>query len=289
MSFPSIERTHAEIVTTVAKRIGRRPGSVFHKAGNEFCRKHAEAGLGALQHDLRTGNTGSVRKVAYALIDELGALGLGFSDLRSYVLSLRHAVRDAIASVPEADDIRTPIEEWFFELLLVCTMRFMAWRNEQQLQASAKQSVKHLESQLVELEQALVEKTELLDLIHKTSTPIVPVVSGILVVPLIGTFDAIRAELLTEKLLNEVVRYGARTAILDISGVPVFDAEVMQLLVRLVRSVQMLGALVLVVGMSPTIAKTVVELRVDLSMIESYATLQDGLAQALIRQGMKIT
>jgi rsbT co-antagonist protein RsbR len=213
---------------------------------------------------------------------------LGFADLRAYVLTLRKEVRDALVNDPVTAEVRTRIEEWFFELLLACTTRFMAFRDEAIQQQSARESVERLESQLAELALALDEKTQLLDVIRQASTPIVPVVNGILVVPLVGTFDAFRAELLTEKLLHEITRCKARTAILDISGVPVFDTLAAQLMIRLARSVRLLGARVYLVGMSPNIARTVVGLGIELGSLESYATLQDGLARALVSQNMEI-
>jgi anti-anti-sigma factor len=145
-----------------------------------------------------------------------------------------------------------------------------------------------LEGQLAELAAALDEKTQLLELIRQASTPIVPVVRGIVVVPLVGTLDAFRAELVTERLLHEVVRLKARTAILDVSGVPLFDTHAAQLILRLARSVRLLGTRVLLVGMSPETARTIVGLGVDLGAVESHATLQDGLARALSLQGLAI-
>jgi rsbT co-antagonist protein RsbR len=113
-------------------------------------------------------------------------------------------------------------------------------------------------------------------------------VQGIHVVPLVGMFDAFRAELLTEKLLHEVARVHARAVILDISGVPVFDTEAAQLIIRLARAVRLLGTEVIVVGMSSENARTIVELGVDLSGLATLGTLQDGVAHALLRQRLEI-
>ncbi|MFO7566173.1 MAG: STAS domain-containing protein [Enhygromyxa sp.] len=288
MPVDSLVRARAQVVEAVAARICRRAATAFEIAGEEACRGYVGAGFDALLEDLASGKTSGTRAVANQLIDELAGQSLGFSDLRAYTLGLRKAVREVLASEPAADELRLRVEEWFFELLLGCTTRFMAWRDQALLQESAKQSVERLESQLAELALALDEKTQLLDVIRQASTPIVPVVSGILVVPLVGTLDAFRAELLAEKLLHEITRNKARTAILDISGVPVFDTLAAQLMIRLARSVRLLGARVFLVGMSPDIAMTVVGLGIELSSVESYATLQDGLARALVSQNMEI-
>jgi rsbT co-antagonist protein RsbR len=292
MPLESLHRAREQIVAAVATRICGRAATVFATAGEAACRGYVEAGFDALVQDLAASRPSGTRSVAYRLVEELGGAGLGFADLRAYVLTLRKEVRDALATGteigPETDEFRTRIEEWFFELLLACTTRFMAFRDDAMQQQSARESVERLESQLAELALALDEKTQLLDVIRQASTPIVPVVNGILVVPLVGTFDAFRAELLTEKLLHEIGRNKARTAILDISGVPVFDTLAAQLMIRLARSVRLLGARVYLVGMSPDIARTVVGLGIELGSLESYATLQDGLARALGSQNMEI-
>ncbi|MCA9700713.1 MAG: STAS domain-containing protein, partial [Myxococcales bacterium] len=139
-----------------------------------------------------------------------------------------------------------------------------------------------------ELEVALDEKTKLLDMIRQASTPIAPVVDGILVVPLVGTFDSERAAFLTEKLLQEVARARAQTVILDISGVPVVDTDAAQLIIRLSRSVRLIGSGLFLVGLSPINAATIVRLGIELDTLETFSTLRDGLAQALKRQRRKI-
>lgn len=292
MSNVSVERAHAQIVEAVSERLCTRSASAFRRVGKATCHKHIDAALVALQQDLASGKHEAVRKVVYTLIEELTVEGLTFSDLRFYAQSLRTHVRDAIDADPRAQlgeqRDHPQIEDWFFELTMVCTMRFMAWRDEKLQRETAQLGVQRLESQLTELKIALDEKTSLLELIRQASTPIAPVVRGIIVVPLVGTFDTFRAELLTEKLLQEIVRLRARAAILDISGVPVFDTEAAHLTIRLARAVRLLGTAVILVGMSPVNARTIVDLGVDMTGIETLATLQDGLALALKLQRMKI-
>jgi anti-anti-sigma factor len=289
MDIALLEHKHAEIVTALIDRIHGRSASVFRRAGEQVSRRYAEAGIRALESDLAAGKLDGARDLSYLLIDELGDDGLTFADLRLFALGLRREIRAALAGSDDLAELRARVEEWFFELLLIATMRFMAWRDEVTRRDSAKQSITRLESQLAELGQALEEKTTLLEVIRQASTPIVPVVPGVLVVPLVGTFDVFRAELVTERLLHEVGRLRARTAILDVSGVPVFDTHAAQLIMRLARTVRLLGTRVFLVGMSPMTARTIVGLGVDLGAIESFASLQDGLAHALALQNMTIT
>lgn len=288
MSVSSLERAHSQTANAAAERLCKRTASAFRRVGMDVCLSYVDAALTALEQDVSSGKRVAVRAVVYALVSELGDEGLTFADLRFYNQTLRQYVRESLGTDPEAADIRLQVEDWFFELLTVCTMRFMAWRDEQVRCETAKLGVLHLESQLVELKVALDEKTELLELIRQASTPIAPVVHGILVVPLVGTFDALRAELLTERLLQEIARLRSKAAIIDISGVPLFDTAAAQLIIRLARSVRLLGAAAFLVGMSPENAKTIVDLGVDLTGLKTLATLQDGLAQALVLQRLKI-
>lgn len=279
VSVATLQQAHGGIVDAVAGRLASRRASVFEALGEEACRGFVETSLEALEHDLEAGKRESVRKAVYALMDEIAEHNPGFTDVRAYVRFLREEVREVLAEA--AAELRAKVEEWFFDLLMVFTIRFMAWRDESLQAELARRSVDRLESQLAELEVALQEKTELLDIVRQASTPIAPVVRGILVVPLVGTFDAFRAELLTEKLLQEISRSQARVVILDITGVPVFDTTAAQLMIRLARSVRMLGTEVILVGMSADNARTVVDLGIDLSDVRTCGTLQDGLVQAL--------
>ncbi|WP_146157917.1 STAS domain-containing protein [Enhygromyxa salina] len=292
MSVPPLTpltAAHARLAEVVTLRLSMRSASVFRRVGKDVCHAHVEAALAGLEQDLISGKPDNVRAVVHSLVTELAASGLAFADLRFYTQTLRNAVREALSASPDADALRLLIEGWFFELLTVCTTRFMAWRDEKMQRETAQMGIQRLESQLVELEVALEEKTKLLELIRQASTPIAPVVSGILVVPLVGTFDAFRAEMLTEKLLQEIARRRTRAAILDISGVPVFDTAAAQMIIRLARAVRLLGTAVFLVGMSPDTARTIVDLGIDLTGIQTLATLQDGLARALVLQRLKIT
>lgn len=286
MVILSLEKTRSAIVDAVAERVCARAGSAFARLGVDATRKHAETSLSALERDIEGGTRDHVRAVTYAMLDELAPHSLTFSDLRLFIQTSRKLVRDALQ--PESCELRLDVEDWFYEFLMVASLRFMAWRDEMAQKAAAQLGIRRLESQLAELGQALTEKTELLEIIRQASTPIAPVFDGILVVPLVGTFDSFRAEILTEKLLGEIARVHARAAILDISGVPLFDTHAAGLIIRLARTVRLLGTRVFLVGMSPDNARTIVDLEIDLTHVETLATLRDGLARALSLQRMHI-
>lgn len=278
MAIAALDPVRDQIADAVAARVCKRQGSVFGRLGEPEARKHVVAGIAALDHDLDSGQREQLRVVTYAMLEQLAPLGLSFSDFRLFIQTLRKLVCDALA---DELDMQLRVEDWFFEFLMVASLRFMAWRDEVAQKEASQLGVRRLESQLAELEVLLAEKTALLEVIRQASVPIAPVYDGILVVPLVGTFDSFRAELLTESLLGEIARMRARTVILDISGVPLFDTQAAQLIIRLARTVRLLGTRVFLVGMSPNTARTIVELGVDLSHVETHATLRDGLARAL--------
>ena len=273
----------AELVAAVTARLGKRRASVFQKLGEAACRGFVDSTVSAVELDLEAGACKSVRGVALPMLTELIPAGLSFSDLRFFNAALREQVR---AHVDDAHALA--VGDWFYEHLCVCSIHYMVQREQQLKQAAAARDVERFESQLAELQVALEDKTELLEAIRQASVPIAPVVRGILVVPMVGVFDGERAEILTERLLEEISRQRARAAILDVSGVPVFDTDAAQLIIRLARSVRLIGAKVIMVGMSPDNARTLVELGVDLAMLTTLGTLQDGLAAALVYQRMKI-
>jgi anti-anti-sigma regulatory factor len=290
MLIASLERAHVEIADAVTTRLCVRPGSIFRRAGELVCRKHVDTVLAALAQDLGSGSTDALRGAVQTLIGELSA-HLTFSDLRFFVQTLRSQVGGTLTFEPgdtPPQQEQQQIADWFFELVLVSAMRFTAHREKMLQERAAKLEFERLESQLAELQIALGEKTKLLEMIRQASTPIVPIVRGILVMPLVGMFDTFRAQLLTEKLLHEVARSHARTVILDISGVPVFDTQSAELIVRLARTARMLGTTLFLVGMSPANASTIVGLGIDLVGLETFATLQDGLARALMLQRLEI-
>lgn len=282
----SFEQSRAAIVDAVAERVSRRAGGPFARVGVEATRKHVEASLAALERDIDGGTRDHVRAVTNAMFDDLAPHSLLFADLRLFIQTSRKLVREAVQS--ETAELRLDVEDWFYEFLQVASLRFMAWRDEMAQKEAAQLGIQRLESQLAELGRALAEKTELLEIVRQASTPIAPVFDGILVVPLVGTFDSFRTEILTENLLHEISRLRARTVILDISGVPLFDTHAAELLIRLGRTVRLLGTRVFTVGMSAHNARTIVDLGIDLTHIETFSSLRDGLARALRLEHMYI-
>jgi rsbT co-antagonist protein RsbR len=121
------------------------------------------------------------------------------------------------------------------------------------------------------------------------STPVVRLWDGIIAVPLVGTLDSARTQLVTEKLLETLVATGADHAVLDITGVPTVDTEVAQHLLKTVNAARLLGAECIVCGIRPQVAQTIVSLGIEFGDIVTKATLADALRHALTRSGLKVT
>jgi len=128
------------------------------------------------------------------------------------------------------------------------------------------------------------QQREMLEL----STPVVKLWDGILALPMIGTLDSARTQVVMESLLQKVVETGAQIAILDITGVPTVDTLVAQHLLKTVTALRLMGAECIISGVRPQIAQTIVHLGVDLQGVTTKANLADALALALKRTGSSL-
>ncbi|MBZ5711758.1 STAS domain-containing protein [Nannocystis pusilla] len=284
-----IEREAPGLTTALAERLGRRAGSIFNAMGATACEAVAGRMIAALAADLRAGKDTAGREAMLGLIQQHAGAGLGYADLRNLATTLRALVLASLAAAPEVEAAeRQRVDDWLFQLVLVGAMRFVAHREQVFQEQAAQLEVRQLESQLEELKAAYDEKTHLLETIRQASTPIAPVYPGILALPLVGMFDAQRAQLLTERLLQAITDARASVVILDISGVPVFDTEAAQLILRTAGAVRLLGTEMILVGVSPAIAQTIVGLGVDLAGLKTLSSLQDGLAHALALRRLQI-
>ncbi|HAU79587.1 STAS domain-containing protein [Stenotrophomonas sp. TWI273] len=129
------------------------------------------------------------------------------------------------------------------------------------------------------------QQEEMLEL----STPVVKLWDGVLALPMIGTLDSQRTQVVMESLLQRIVDTGSEIAIIDITGVPTVDTLVAQHLLKTVTAIRLMGADAIISGVRPQIAQTIVHLGLDLQGIVTKANLADALALALKRTGQTVT
>ena len=137
-----------------------------------------------------------------------------------------------------------------------------------------------------ELRAALERQACLLETVMALSAPVLPIDDRILVLPLVGHIDEARQARIMEALLAGVQRYGAEFVILDLTGVPVVDAAIADHLLRAVQAVNLLGAQVIVVGLSPKVARSLIEVGVDLRGLVTLCDLQTGVRHAQRARGI---
>jgi len=145
---------------------------------------------------------------------------------------------------------------------------------------------------VIVMEAALSENQALIDRqrmqLMEMATPVIKLWDGIVAVPLIGTLDSARSQVVMETLLESVVEQQAHFAILDITGVPTVDSLVAQHLMKTVAAARLMGAECVVSGIRPAIAQTIVHLGLDLGSVVTRASLADALAYALRKLGADI-
>jgi len=128
------------------------------------------------------------------------------------------------------------------------------------------------------------QQREMLEL----STPVVQLWEGVLGLPLIGTLDSARTQVVMENLLQRIVDTGARIAVIDITGVPTVDTLVAQHLLKTVAAARLMGADCIISGIRPQIAQTIVHLGLELNTVATKATLADAFALAMQRVGLTV-
>jgi rsbT co-antagonist protein RsbR len=193
----------------------------------------------------------------------------GFSpeDVATFVLSLKRPLFGAIrrelsSSQDKLFDAIWRATELLDRLALITTEAFMAAREE-----------------LISRQQQ-----ELLEL----STPVVKLWEGILALPIIGTLDSARTQVVMESLLQAVVATNSKFAIIDITGVPTVDTLVAQHLLKTITAARLMGAECIISGIRPQIAQTIVHLGINLEDVVTKAKLSDAFALALDRSGRKV-
>ena len=194
----------------------------------------------------------------------------GFSptETATFVFSLKKPIFAALRRAFASDAVRLNEETWLASTVL------------------DKLGMVTVEAYQRSREEVIVrQQQELLDL----STPVIKLWDGIVAVPLVGTLDSERTQVVMENLLQSIVEHEATVAIIDITGVPTVDTLVAQNLLKTMAAARLMGAECIISGIRPQIAQTIVHLGVDLGSVTTKATLADALRVALVKCDLTIT
>jgi rsbT co-antagonist protein RsbR len=217
--------------------------------------------------DLSAAGWNTARDLLQEISTSRARQGFSPADVASFVLSLKQPVFASIRRELSGDQDRLFENIWtatemFDRLANTTTEFFMAAREE-----------------LISRQQQ-----ELLEL----STPVVKLWDGILALPIIGTLDSARTQVVMESLLQTVVATNSKFAIIDITGVPTVDTLVAQHLLKTITAARLMGAECIISGVRPQIAQTIVHLGINLEDVITKAKLSDAFALALQRSGRKV-
>jgi len=218
-------------------------------------------------YDITTQPWDELRRLLENLSQTRGALGLSPSHTAMFVFSLKEALfrqlRAALVNEPERlANVTAAASSLLDRLGLFTTECYQKGR----------------EAVIAKQQQEMLE----------LSTPVVQLWEGVLALPLIGTLDSARTQVVMESLLQRIVDTGAAIAIIDITGVPTVDTLVAQHLLKTVAAARLMGADCIISGIRPQIAQTIVHLGVDLQDVITKATLADAFAIALRRLNLAV-
>jgi anti-anti-sigma factor len=138
-----------------------------------------------------------------------------------------------------------------------------------------------LERTVTELRESIGAREQLSTAVRELASPVVPILEGILVMPLIGMIDTARAEALLSALLTAIERHAAHMVIVDVTGVPLIDTQVAAVLLQAIKGAELLGAQTILVGVRPELAQTIVGLGMNLAHVVTRADLQSAVSYAM--------
>jgi len=239
----------------------------LREQSREFLRRLREAAAGAGLDDIDSTAWDAVREQLRALSTERARRGFTPSETAMFVFSLKEPLFARLRQEIGSDTAVLSEETWVANVLLDRLGLFTT----EIYQQGREELIARQGEEMLEL-----------------STPVVALWDGILALPLIGTLDSARTQVVMENLLQRIVETGASIAIIDITGVPTVDTLVAQHLLKTVAAARLMGADCLISGIRPQIAQTIVHLGVELQSVTTKATLAAAFAVALQRTGQTI-
>ena len=270
--LPAILEKHEQQILT--DWIAEQKASLERKLvrGDELQRQCSEF-LRAFTPATKTGNFTDLERPEWAPVKEIlsgisrqrGAAGYSPSDTAKFIFSLKRPLFARLRQELQGNELAD--ESWTVTLVLDQLGLFTT----EMYQRSREEVINRQQQDMLEL-----------------STPVVKLWDGVLALPMIGTLDSARTQVVMETLLQKIVETGSQVAILDITGVPTVDTLVAQHLLKTVAAARLMGADCIISGIRPQIAQTIVHLGVDLGTVITKATLADAFALALARTGQSV-
>jgi len=262
-----LEEWLREQLAAITLRKDLLPEADLRRESAEFLLLFTKAISSDTPQDIATAVWGKVRDFLASLSRSRAALGFSPSETATFVFSLKQPLFVRLQEVHAKDAAALGAELWTITTVLDKLGVFTA------------------ETFLIAREGVIKrQQEEMLEL----STPVVKVWDGILALPLIGTLDSSRTQIVMESLLKSIVDTGSEIAIIDITGVPAVDTLVAQHLLKTVAAARLMGAHCIISGIRPQIAQAMVHLGVAFGDIVTKATLADALAHAFRLAGLSV-
>jgi rsbT co-antagonist protein RsbR len=254
-------------MTSGAWRAGRIQEAQVRQESQRFLSLLSTAIQQGVEFDARSGQWAEVREFLGELSRSRAAQGFSPSQVATLVFSLKQAVFKRATESLHSEAAVLAATLWEATILLDALGLYTT-----EVYHQARESI------------IARQQEELIEL----STPVVQLWEGILALPLIGTLDSERTQVVMESLLERLVATGSSIAVIDITGVPTVDTLVAQHLLKTVAAAQLMGADCIISGIRPQIAQTIVHLGIDLSTVATKSSLSDAFALALKRRGLTV-
>jgi rsbT co-antagonist protein RsbR len=272
----TLQKRRQDILTQWLKQLEQASASVKGRLSSADLNQQAAEFLGVLTAAAQTEDLGNVGAAGWqpvrAFLDDLSRqrvlAGFSSDETAIFIFSLKRPVFDALREESGTDAAGLSDALWAATELL----DKLGLHTIKAFQLSREQVISRQQMELLEL-----------------STPVVKLWDGILALPMIGTLDSARTQIVMESLLQKIVETESQIAIIDITGVPTVDTLVAQHLLKTVTALRLMGADCIIRGVRPQIAQTIVHLGVDLQGVTTKANLADALALALKRSGITFT
>ncbi|HUB28281.1 MAG TPA: STAS domain-containing protein [Terracidiphilus sp.] len=265
------DKIRAEWIRDMAKTV-QRSDLISKVELDEQCRTLLAAVVSAVKTseptEISSAGWTETREFLQSIAASRARQGFSLVEVATFVLSLKRPLFSVIQKTlasdqPKMSDALWAATELLDRLALVTTEAHMTAKEEMILR----------------------QQQEILEL----STPVVKLWDGILALPIIGTLDSARTQVVMENLLQTVVATNSKFAIIDITGVPTVDTLVAQHLLKTITAARLMGAECIISGVRPQIAQTIVHLGINLEDVITKAKLSDAFALALSRSGRTVT